>query len=258
MKTIDADLQKYFTSFFLTHFNIDAHYTLIKPKRTCIFTILVNNKMEEFHINYQEDMIDEYSLFFKTTADSSFLTDFCNILFDVPAIDYDTRFNNIIKSLEDINIKFKIFKKINLLNSGLYEIKSIADKRTGVFYNELIAKRHIFMSNNSFLYINHKKSHYLTSCLYFVFKKNVLESTCYLYSHSISNNKMDHLDMLISGSDKSFAIQLKGFQKKMQIFSYNELFVYITKEMGITMENLMLMTEEELKPYADVITMVRI
>lgn len=259
-KSIDPDIQEYFTNFFKTHFNIESEFQVINPKYSSLFILPIDGKFEEFHISYTEDFSNVYSLQFKTTAETSFFLKVLNILFDTDTIDYDARFKRIFQGIEDTNSKFKIFKTTNLLTSELFNIKTSLEKSTGKSYSKLVATRHIRLAVNSILYDNKMSSHYLNSRVYFKFRNCRLDSTCYLYSQSIHNKEIERLTLWIADTTNilNFETEEKNFQIKLKEFAHHELFSYITKEIGIPIEQLMLMSEEELKPYADLISMVKL
>lgn len=257
-ETIDLEIKKYFTYYLNNTLSInDVQYELKKAKRHCVFKIKMDGCWENLVVEYQEDWIGEYSIYFKTTASVEFFELFISQLFKVSIIDYKYRFECILSKIEHSLTKLKALKKISLVNDSFISIRNQVDKTYGIDYNVISSPRNISISINDNLYRQHK-THFFKSILYFSFKDGILDASCLLFNQSMRNEKLDKLELWLSSRDDIFAGNLRHFQKHLESFFIYEFFHPIHVHYGLPINQLMLMSEEELKPYADVIGMLHI
>lgn len=256
---IDIQIKNYFTNYLTNELNIsEIHYELIK-ERNCMFKIRVDGSIENLIIKYQEDFINEYSLHFKTTASPEFFKSFLSPFLKIDTIDYSSRFNNLLNGFEKTSSKFKIFKKIILVNDSILFIRNQTDKTSGIDYNIISNTRNFSLSVNEKLYPRLKKIHYFKTIIYFTFKDGIVDADCLVINQSLENEKVDELELWISGGDDGhFSKKLRDFHKSVDSFVAYELFQHIHTHYGISFSEIIKMTEEELKPYVDIVSMIKI
>lgn len=257
--TIDTEIKNYFYNYLINELHVEEIcYELTKSKRRCVFKIKVNGLFENLVIEYQEDFIGEYSVYFKTTASSDFFIEFLKPLLKTGIIDYNKRFDLMLEKVEQAKDKFKIFKHINMLNNSIISTRSQLDRTYGIHYTVINAPRNISVSINEDLYTHQKKIHYFKTMIYFSFKDNRLTSNCLIFNQSMCNNKADLIELCLVGNDKVFNKNLRQFQKGLEAFAIDELFYPIHRHYGIPFNEIIEMSVEELKTYASVINMLRI
>lgn len=256
---IDSEIKNYFLDYLVRELNIvEIHYEIIKPKRRCVFRIRINGSIENLVIEYQEDFIGEYSVYFKTTASSEFFESFLNPILKTKTIDYAERFNLMFNKFEQTGIKFKVFKKITMVSNSILSTRIQLDRLSGVEYNVVSSHRNISVAVNESLYKHQKKIHNFKTMIYFTFKKSILSADCLIFNQSMSNDNVDAVELWISNNEAVFTKNLRYFQKQLEDFALYELFYPIHIHYGIPFNKIIAMTEEELQPYVDVVSMMRI
>jgi len=256
---IDLEIKDYFLNYLSHVLNISViHYELVKTKRRCIFKIKINSIIENLIIEYQEDFIGEYYVYFKTTASSDFLIAFITPLLKTELIDYKNRFNFLIDKISQTSQKFRIFDKITMLNSDVISTRSQLDRTYGLHYNIINSPRNISVSINNNLYSHQKRVHYFKTIITFSFKNNRLSAECLIFNQSMASEKNDYIELSLVGNEKVFSKNLRNFQKSLEMFAIDELFNPIHTHYGIPFNEILEMSEAELKTYADVINMLRI
>lgn len=255
---IDIQIKNHFTNYLINELNISEIYYELVKERNCMFKIRVDGAIENLIIKYQEDFIGQYSLQFKTTASPEFFKSFLNPLLKTNIRDYSARINSIFNVFEKTSSKFKIFKKMVLVNDSVISIKSQIDKVSGIDYNIISNTRNISLSVNEKLYPQLQKINYFKTIVYFVFKDGIIDADCLITNQSLNNEKVDELETWLSGDDSIFSIRLKDFKKLFDTFVAYELFQHIHIHYGISFSDIIKMTEEELNPYVDIVSMIKI
>lgn len=256
---IDSDIKKHFLDYLVRELNIvEIHYELIKPKRRCVFRIRINGVLENLVIEYQEDFINEYSVYFKTTASSEFFESFLRPILKTKTIDYTERFDLMFSKIEQTGAKFKIFKKLTMVNNSIISTRTQLDRTSGIQYTVLSSHRNMTIAINEELYKHQKKLHYFKTMIYFSFKDGILSAECLIFNQSMENDKVDIVELWLSGNEAVFSKNLRKFQKDLENFAVHELFQPIHTHYGIPFSQIITMSEDELKPYVDVVSMMRI
>lgn len=256
---IDSDIKKYFFDYLVRELNIvEINYELIKPKRRCVFRIRINGVLENLVVEYQEDFINEYSVYFKTTASSEFFERFLRPILKTKTVNYTQRFDLMFSKIEQIGTKFKIFKKITMVNNSIISTRIQLDRTSGIEYTVLSSHRNMTVSINEDLYKHQKKLHYFKTMIYFSFKAGVLSAECLIFNQSMETDKVDIVELWLSGNEAVFLRNLRKFQKDLEAFAVHELFQPIHIHYGIPFSQIIDMSEEDLKPYVDVVSMMRI
>lgn len=256
---IDSDIKKHFLDYLVRELNIvEIHYELIKPKRRCVFRIRINGVLENLVIEYQEDFINEYSVYFKTTASSEFFESFLRPILKTKTIDYTERFDLMFSKIEQTGAKFKIFKKLTMVNNSIISTRTQLDRTSGIQYTVLSSHRNMTIAINEELYKHQKKLHYFKTMIYFSFKDGILSAECLIFNQSMENDKVDIVELWLSGNEAVFSKNLRKFQKDLETFAVHELFQPIHTHYGIPFSQIITMSEDELKPYVDVVSMMRI
>ena len=112
---IDLEIKNYFTHYLIQELHLsEIHYEIVKPKRRCVFKIRINGVIENLVIEYQEDFIGEYSVYFKTTANVEFFENFLKPILKTKTINYPERFQLMLNAFEQTGKKFKKNRKTAL------------------------------------------------------------------------------------------------------------------------------------------------
>lgn len=256
---IDLEIKNYFTHYLIQELHLsEIHYEIVKPKRRCVFKIRINGVIENLVIEYQEDFIGEYSVYFKTTANVEFFENFLKPILKTKTIDYPERFQLMLNAIEQTGKKFKVFNTIVMLDNSVLSTRVQLDKSTLVEYHVIGSHRNFSMKVNEKLYPHLKKLHYFKSMIYFTFKQSILSANCLIFNQSMSNDNVDEVELWLSGNENVFTKNLRTFQKNLENFTIHELFQPIHVHCGIPFSELITMTEDELMPYVDIVKMIRI
>lgn len=164
----------------------------------------------------------------------------------------------MLDKIEQAKQKFKIFENITMLNNSVISTRSQLDRTYGIDYTVVNSPRNISVSINEDLYTHQKKLHYFKTMIYFSFKDNRLTSNCLVFNQSMCNDKADLIQLCLVGNEKVFTKNLRKFQKALEAFAIDELFQPIHLHYGIPFHEIIEMSVEELKRYANVINMLRI
>jgi hypothetical protein len=256
---LDIEVKKYFIIFFEQHFSITPIYKRI-DKETASFEIVVDNNSELFIVKYASLFAQKSALQIRSTANPAFLEKVFNLLFDNEQINYKQRLLFILDSINDVNAKFKFFSQIDLDSTPFFSFKSSIDKKDNRLYYSLCTKRYFRMQVNSNLYnVTERSAHFLTGRfdLDLNVKNTQIEFRCQLTSSSLDEYAVDSVIMITVALDK-FEKSVKRCKKQMISLILDECFADIVADHDISLKKLQAMSEEEIKPYADLVYMSRI
>lgn len=256
---LEVEVKTYFMNFFEKYFSITPIYKHVDKEHSS-FEIVVDNKTESFVVKYDSLFAQKSALTIKSTANTVFLEIVFNILFKNDEINYKQRLLTILDSINDVNNKFKFFSHVNLDSKPFFSFKSTIDKKDKRTYYSLCTKRYFRMHVNSNLYnISERISHFLTGR--FDFDLNVkskhFEFRCQLTSSSLDDYVADSVVIITESLDK-FEKSVKRCKKHMTSLILNECFGEIVAEHNISLKKLHAMSEEDIKPYSDLVRMSRI
>lgn len=256
---IDIAIKDYFIGFFQINFSMTPTYHLIS-KDEAVFGITVNNLPELFVVKYSSLFANKSSLIIKSTADINFLEQVFNLFFNANQINYYERLNYLRYQIELINLKFKFFSDIQLDDDHFFSFKTSVNKEDNRVYYSLCTKRYFRLPVNSNLYnVKERTSHFLTGRfdLDLHVKSNTILSRCQLSSSSLDDYATDSVIMLTDTID-TFEGSVKRCKKYMTAMILAECFNDIVDNYGISLRKLQKMTEDNIKPYADLVKMLRI
>lgn len=256
---LEVEVKSYFMNFFEKYFSITPIYKRI-DKEQASFEIFVENNTESFIVKYDSLFAQKSALTIKSTAKPCFLEEVFNILFKNNEFNYKKRLLTILDSINDVNSKFKFFSYVDLDSTPFFSFKSSIDKKNKRTYYSLCTKRYFRMHVNSRLYnISERISHYLTGRFDFDLnvKSNQFEFRCQLTSSSLDDYVADSVIIITETVDK-FEKSVKRCKKQMTSLILNECFGEIVAEHNISLKKLQAMTEDDIKPYADLVLMSRI
>lgn len=256
---LELEVKNYFVNFFEHHFSITPIYTHIDKEHSS-FEIVVDHKSEIFIVKYDSLFAQKTALSIKSTANPVFLEKVFNILFRNDEINYNERLIYILDSINDVNAKFKFFSHVSLDNKPFFSFKSSIDKKDKRTYYSLCTKRYFRMKVNSNLYnISERTEHSLTGR--FSFDLNIrhgrFEFKCQMTSSSLDDYIVDSIIIITDPLDK-FQKSVRKCKKRMIFLIIEECFGAIVAEHDISLKKLQTMTEEAIKPYADLVHMSRI
>jgi hypothetical protein len=256
---LELEVKNYFVNFFEHHFSLTPIYTRIDKEHSS-FEIVVDDKSELFVVKYDSLFAQKSALTIKSTANTVFLEKVFNVLFDNDQINYKHRLLYILGSIKDVNDKFKFFSQIDLDSTPFFSFKYSIDKKDNRLYYSLCTKRYFRMQVNSNLYsINERSAHFLTGRFDFHLNvnNNNIEFRCQVTSSSLDDFSADSVIMITDTVDK-FEKSVKRCKKQMTSLILDECFADIVADHNISLKKLQAMSEEEIKPYADLVYMSRI
>lgn len=256
---LDLEVKNYFIGFFEQYFSITPIYRLI-DKNNASFEIVVDNHSELFIVKYDSLFAQKSALKIRSTANIKFLEKVFNILFKNDELHYNERLIYILDSINDVNAKFKFFRHIDLDSTPFFSFKTSIDKKDNKTYYSLSTKRYFRMMVNSNLYnINERCAHFLTGRFDFDLNviHNMVEFRCQITSSSLDDFSADSV-IMISETLDNFEKSVKKCKKQMVSLIHDECFAAIVADQNISLKKLQAMTEEAIKPYADLVYMSRI
>jgi hypothetical protein len=256
---LELEVKNYFVNFFENHFSITPIYTRI-DKDHASFKILVDDNIELFIVKYDSLFAQKSALMIKSTANTIFLEKVFNLLFDNDQINYKQRLFSILDSIKDVNGKFKFFSQIDLDSTPFFSFKSSIDKKDNRLYYSLCTKRYFRMKVNSNLYsVTERSAHFLTGRFDYDLnvKQNTFEFRCQITSSSLDDYAADSV-IIISDTVDKFEKSVKRCKKQMTSLILDECFADIVADHNISLKKLQAMSEEDIKPYADLVYMSRI
>jgi len=256
---LELEVKKYFINFFEQHFSITPIYKHI-DKEQASFEIVVDNNSELFIVNYASLFAQKSALQIRSTANPAFLEKVFNLLFDNEQINYKQRLLFILDSINDVNAKFKFFSQIDLDSTPFFSFKSSIDKKDNRLYYSLCTKRYFRMQVNSNLYnVTERSAHFLTGRFDYDLnvKQNKFEFRCQLTSSTLDDYHAESYIILTDPIEK-FEKSVKRCKKDTTSLILLELFSTIVADHNIALKKLYSMTDEEIKPYADLVYMSRI
>lgn len=256
---LNREVKDYFIHFFEKHFLMTPIYRLI-DNSSASFEIIVDNQPELFVVTYESLFAYKSALTIESTANINFLESVYKILFKEVEINYNDRLLYILNEINTVNNKFKFFNHINLDNEPFFSFKSKINTADGKTYHSLCTKRYFRMTVNSNLYSIHERcAHFLTGRFDFDLnvKHKTFEFRCQLTSSSLDYYSADSV-IIISESLDKFEKSVKRCKKQMTSMITNECFGDIVSNHNVSLKKLQTMTEETIKPYADLVHMSRI
>jgi hypothetical protein len=256
---LELEVKNYFIHFFEQHFSITPIYKRIDNDHAS-FEIVVDDKSELFIVKYNSLFAQKSALTIKSTANTIFLEKVFNLLFDNDQINYKQRLLFILYSINDVNTKFKFFSQIDLDSTPFFSFKSSIDKKDNRLYHSLCTKRYFRMQVNSNLYnVTERSAHFLTGRFDYDLNvtQNRCEFRCQITSSSLDDYAVDSVILITETLDK-FEKSVKRCKKQMTSLILDECFADIVADHNISLKKLQAMTEEEIKPYADLVYMSRI
>lgn len=256
---LDREVKNYFIMFFETYFSITPIYQQIDKKTAC-FEIIVDNKSELFIVHYDSLFAQKSALQITSTAPKAFLDGVLKILFNDIEVEYSKRLLFIQHEINSVNAKFKFFNQVLLDNESFFVFKRSFNKLDNRTYHCLCTKRYFRLMVNDNLYsIQRRNAHFLTGR--FSLDLNV-NSKKIEFKVQLTTNSLDtyvaHSVIELSETLDKFQKSVKRCKKHMTMLISNECFFDIVANHNITLKKLHTMSEEAIKPYADLVHMSRI
>lgn len=256
---LDLEIKNYFMMFFETHFFITPIYKQI-DKKTASFEINVDNRNEFFVVEYDGLFAQKSALHIKSTAPIPFLYTVFKLLFNDLEMDYDNRLLFIQDEINSVNAKFKFFNQVFLDNESFFAFKSSFNKLDNRTYYSLCTKRYFRLMVNDNLYsIKERPAHFLTGRFHLDLNVNSkkIEFKCQLTTNSLDSYVVHSVIELSEPLDK-FQKSVKRCKKHMTMLIFNECFCDIVEDHNIALKKLYTLSEDAIKPYADLVHMSRI
>lgn len=256
---IDVEVKNYFILFFEKHFSITPICQQMDNK-TVRFEIIVDNQSELFIVQYDSLFAQKSALQITSTAPISFLDSLFKLLFNDMLIEYNNRLLFIQNEINDVNAKFKFFNQVFLDNETLFSFKSQLNKIDNIAYYSLCPKRYFRMIVNDNLYrIRERHAHFLTGRFHLDLNVNSkkIEFKVQLTTNSLESY-VTHRGIELSETLDNFEKSVKRCKKQMSSLILKECFCDIVADHNIPLKKLHTMSEEAIKPYADLVHMSRI
>lgn len=256
---LGVEVKNYFTLFFEKHFSITPICQTMDNKTVC-FEIIIDNQSELFIVHYESLFAQKSALQITSTASKLFLNSVLKFLFNDSVMDYNKRLLFIQNEINDINVKFKFFNKVILDNETLFSLKSQLNKIDNRTYYSLCPKRYFRMIVNDNLYsIKKRRAHFLTGRFHLDLNVNSkkIEFKIQLTTNSLESYVI-HSGIELSDTLDKFEKSVKRCKKQMTSLILAECFCDIVADHNIPLKKLHTMSEEAIKPYADLVHMSRI
>lgn len=256
---LGLEVQNYFIMFFKNNFSITPIYQQIDKKTAC-FEIIVDNQSELFIVQYDSLFAQKSALQITSTAPITFLDSVFKLLFNDVEMQYSERLLFIKNEINDVNTKFKFFNHVLLDNETLFSFKSQFNKIDNRTYYSLCPKRYFRMIVNDNLYsVKDRRAHFLTGRFHLDLNVN---SKKIEFKFQITTNSLEsyvvHRGIELSETLDNFEKSVKRCKKQMSSLILKECFCDIVANHNISLKKLHTMSEEAIKPYADLVHMSRI
>lgn len=246
-------IKKYFQDFLSSHFAIKSKAKLTVTRKTIVYTFEINQKIEKFIVEYHATYQKENVVLLSTTVSEDFLYEVCSTLLSMDLKNPNERFEILNNMVSTISGKYKFFNNIeSFTENGLFYVKHVIDKKKDITYYHVMPKRIMTLTVNQNLYATVPPKLFVIGRIFFKFSNGRIETEYQIFSNAIEERQM------LTGTMVKYNNMIKKSKKLINSLIEKEGLLYISKEFNIPMETLFSMTEEELKPYTDIFTMVKI